>query len=75
MLEGELENGGDFGQIGHDGLLHSMGVATKECSRAILIRCTVPYWEFLVVLRRMLFERIPRAFPIHVAHMGGVKRG
>jgi len=20
-------------------------------------------------------ERIPRAFPIHVAHMGGVKRG
>jgi hypothetical protein len=55
MLEGELENGGDFGQIGHDGLLHSMGVATKECSRAILIRCTVPYWEFLVVLRRMLF--------------------
>ena len=21
------------------------------------------------------FERIPRAFPIHVAHMGGVKRG
>ena len=22
-----------------------------------------------------VFERIPRAFPIHVAHMGGVKRG
>ena len=22
-----------------------------------------------------LVERIPRAFPIHVAHMGGVKRG
>ena len=24
---------------------------------------------------RAALERIPRAFPIHVAHMGGVKRG
>ena len=26
-------------------------------------------------LRFAATERIPRAFPIHVAHMGGVKRG
>ena len=31
-------------------------------------------WHFKLT-DELFVERIPRAFPIHVAHMGGVKRG
>lgn len=46
-----------------------------QIEHASVMKLTRKYEDDFNSFGRVGFERIPRAFPIHVAHMGGVKRG